>query len=1419
MTGIKYLKINLKKYSKVYFEFIFLLYNNPRKGERMMKKFTDFIVEHKNIILIIFVFLTGISLYGSTKVNINSDITKYLPKTSETRIGKDIMDSSFKEQKSSELNVMFKGLTSSEKEETLEKLEKITGVSKVLHDDSEEYNNGEYTLYTLKVNDYDYSKTAENVYNEVVKNYDYKAMSGSIYSEYKPVLKLWIVALAIGMAMVILTFLSKSYIEPWLYLISIGIAVFINKGTNIIFPSVSNITDSITAILQLALSMDYSIMLSNRYRQEREKTKDKNKAMKQALFDSFKAISSSSVTTVVGLLALVFMSFTIGKDLGFVLAKGVFLSLVSIFFCLPGLLLLFDKQIINSKKKSLEFNLTKLGKFSYKTRWAQLIIIIVAFISAYLLKGNLGILYTDSEQDEVGKHFKATNQIAIIYENQYEDIMAKYCKSLKNDKKANQVLCYSNTINEKLAYDELNAKFKDLGQDTELDDYLIKLIYYNYYNKNTNDSMSLDEFIKFIKSDIYTNPKLADAISSDVKENMTLLKEFASKENVSKVRDSSEIASILGIGESEVNDLLVLYNAKNINSKMTIAEFVNFMLGTVVNNPTYSSSIDSTTLASLKQLQPFTDKNNINRQMSQSEIASLFGLDEKTVNDLFLFARTSGNSTTTMTINEFATIALSLKDNPSLSSMFNEEMINKLTILKTLSDTNNINQKYDSTTISAMLSKMGLTGLDSNTISLLYFYNYYLGNVKNNSYNTQTKLSLNTFVNEVLMDSNISSLLPESINTYKPYIVKFSNKDFITTSLNKTDMYNELKNYGFSEQQVNMIYMSVYKSLNPNASNEEILADTTLKLTPYKVISLALNSMQPTDTMYASLKLLVSIMDLSYSETYNIVPTYTYQELAGYLANISSDITKETVGLGYGYYDYKTTQASKKMSIKELVNFIVNNQNDSLIASKLGNNKDMLLLAYNIVNNSEYKYNYKELSKVISQDENIVKSVYGVADYTNLATTMSPLEFANLILNNKDNSLLASKLNKATLTKLNLVKTVMMSSLGDSKHSAKELANLLGSDSDTISLVMALYSGSSNTKISLVDFTDFIISDVLTNSKYSSRFDEASKEKLVTVNGIMKNTLMGSKYNSLELYNILNKLTEGLDYNLIDLVYIYHGSENLYDSSWRLTVEEIVNYLNDVILKDEKYKSFLDKEMQDKIVSAKDTISTAKELLVSDKYSRAILNTKYGAEDKDTLKFVQRALDEVGNKKGIYVVGDSPMALEMSKSFNNELDFITILTILFIFVVVAFTFKDLLIPLILVLIIQCAVYVTMAILSMTGSSVYFISLLIVQAILMGATIDYAIVYTTYYKESRETMNVQKAIINAYNKSIHTILSSSSILIIVTLIVSSFADAIAAKICETISQGTFCSVILILLILPGVLATCDKLICRKNVYKD
>ena len=1354
-----------------------------------MRKVTDFIVKARYVFLTLFVILAIFSLYLGTKVNINEDIMKYLPETSEIKIGKDIMDEEFIEQDSSILNVMFKGLSDTEKEDTLKKLESINGVSSVLYENTDEYNRDKYTLYVLNVDDYDHSKTAENVYNEV-NEMKPEAMSGSIYSEWKPVLQIWIVVVAIAMAMIILTILSESYIEPWLYLISIGVAVFINKGTNIIFPSVSNITDSIVAILQLALSMDYSIMLSNRYRQEREKEKDKTKAMKNALYNSFKAISSSSITTVVGLLALVFMSFTIGRDLGLVLAKGVVLSLVSIFFCLPGLLVLCDKLIMNSKKKTINFNLKGLGKYSYKTRWVQLVFIIASFIAAYILKGNIGILYTGTQQDEVSKHFPSTNQIAIIYENKYDEIITKYCKSIEDDEKANQVLCYGNTINEKLAYNELNQKFKDLGQDTEIDDYLIKIIYYNYYNKNTKDSMTLSEFTKFIKSDVYSNEKVSESIDDNIKENMDLLENFATKDNVNQKRTASEIANILDMNESDANDLLIYYNSKHLDTKMSIKDFVNFMINEVRVDPNYGSSVDANTLASLKQLQPFINTNTINKQMTSNEIANTFGIDKSLVDQLFLFYRTTQDSKSTMTINEFANVALNMSNQDAYKDMFDESTIKSLNMLSTLSSEQIITNELDVSSMKTSLNNLGLS-LDDNTMSLLYIY--YTG------YNTNSKLTLNGFANVAL---NMAEQ-----DAYKSYFSEDTKKSLQTivtlnsyydTVLPNTNLYSM---FGIDAETGAKLNYAITGDLSGSYNMTPLQFVNTLLQTPE--INSELNSNQ------------ISQLSTALYVMSNITTTYSVDELTNALQE-----NKTIVSVVYGVYDYQNGNL-KNISVRNLINFLYENKSNPFLSDKLSTASTMLDLTYKIVNNTNTRYTYKEMAALIEQNESTVKNIYGVADYSGLTTTMNPLEFVNLILNNKDNELLKGKIDNSTISTLNLVKKVMESTLNNTKYNATDLAKLLGSDKDTLSLVLSLYNSryiKANSTISLIDFTNFIISDVIPNPTYSSKIDNESKDKLNTVNAIMNNTLNGTKYNSLDLYNVLNKLSDGLDYNLIDIVYTYYGSKNNYDDSWKLTVEEIVNYLNNDLLKDEKYSSFLDADMTKTIKDAKNTIDDAKKLLVSDKYSRAIINSKYGAEDKDTFKFIQNALDTVGENDGVYVVGESPMALEMSQSFNGELNYITILTMIFIFVVVAITFKDLLVPLILVLMIQCAVYVTMAVLSITGSSVYFIALLIVQAILMGATIDYAIVYTTYYKEMRETMGVRDSLVNAYNKSIHTILSSSSILIIVTLVVASFSEAIPAMICKTVSEGTFCSVILILFVLPGVLAAFDKLICRKEYYK-
>lgn len=1346
-----------------------------------MKKITDFIVKFRNIFLVLFVILSGFSLYLSTKVNINTDIMKYLPSTSETKQGYDIMEDSFPEEDTSTLNVMYKNLSKEKKSSRLKELESIKGVKSVDYDDSASFNKDNYTLYIVNVDDSASSKTSKKVYDTVKKEYKPFAMSGSIYEKHKTILKISIVIGAIVCAMIILVILSDSYVEPFLYLISIGIAVFINKGTNVMFSSVSEITESIVAILQLALSMDYSIMLSNRYKQECAKTKDKVEAMKKALYASFSAISSSSVTTVVGLLALIFMSFTIGKDLGIVLAKGVILSLVSIFFCLPGLLLLFDKPIQKTKKRPINFKLGWLGAYSYKTRFGQLIAIIILFVVAFIVKGNITTTYTGSEQDEVAKVFDANNQIAIVYKNEYEDLISNYCKTLENDEKIDQVLCYSNTINEPLYYDELNSKLSSLGEEKNIDESLIKIIYYNYYNKNNSNKMTLDEFINFIRSDIFTDEKFSKDITSDMKENINLLSNFTNKEKLNKKRSIKEISELLNISYEDANSIFIYYESKNVDTKMTINEFTNFLLNDVLNDKTYSKELDNNTVGKLRKLNNFTNKNIINKKMNSKELSNIFGIDEALIKKLFLFYNVTSDNNTRLTLNEFARTALAMSEDNTYKSEFDENSINSLKLLLTLSDKRAVETPVD---IETMKVYFNLLGLDSSLINNLYIL--YDGTT------TNTKLTLSEFANIALTlsenDEYKNYFNDSTIIELKELVALSTYKDTILPNSKLYEMFN--------------ISTPIQNVLNNYIENNT--------MSPYLFVNFLLN----TDSIKNNLseEQIVSLNKALFIMN-NKDTKYSNTEINSVLNN-----NQLVINMIYGIKD-----GSTNISLKDLFNFINNYKKDLSSFVTLNNEMNSKLsLAVTIMNNLDTTFDYNEVSSIINLDSSKVKKIYGVYTYNQGNTKLSPLELSNLIINNKDNELLKGKINRSSLEELSLVRTVMISTNNNTKYDSTRLSKLLNMKKDKMSLIFGLYDNkkiTSNNNISLYNYVDFIVNNVMNNKDYSDKFDESTKNKLTTILSVMNTSINGIKYTTNESFAVLSKLSNDLDKSLIELVYIYYGSSNNYDNNYKLTVEEVVNYLNDDILTDKRFSSFIDEDMKEKIVNAKDTINKSKNLLVSSDYSRLVLNTSYAPEDKETYKFINRLEKDLGDKEGIYIVGHSSMAVEMSKTFDAELNKITVLTMIFIFVVVAFTFKDLIIPFVLVLIIQTAVYVTMSCITISGGKVYFIALLIVQAILMGATIDYAIVYTSYYLEGRKKMNVKDSILNAYNKSIHTILSSSSILIIVTLVVANFASAIAAKICETISEGTLAAVILILFVLPGVLASCDKIICRKGYFKE
>lgn len=1279
-----------------------------------MRKFTDFIVNKRHIILVIFIILSIISLVLSKKVNINYDIAEYLPSTSETRIGMDIMEKEFKEIKSSSLNLMFEDLQKDRKMEIYNELTQMNGVSSVDYDETENYNKDNYTLYVINVDDTEDSKLASDVYKQIKENYNKNYTiytSGSISERNNPVLPTWIVVLAVVCALIILIIMCESYAEPFLFLTSILIAVVLNNGTNIIFGTVSNITSSISAILQMALSMDYSIMLMNRYAQEREKEEDKVKAMKNALHNAFTSISSSSVTTIVGLLALVFMSFTIGRDLGLVLAKGVLFSLISIFFVLPSLILMFDKLIAKTKKKSPNFKMDGLGKISYKLRHVALIIFVIAFIGCYLIKGNLGISYTDTTSNEINKVFKENNQIALIYNSKDEEKVAKYLEELEKEDKVDEVLGYGNTINQELTYDKLNQKLSDLGTETNVEDYLLKIIYYNYYNQEENNTISFNEFVNFIKQDVYKNENVSDKINKETKENIDRLSNFTNSESINKNRTGSEIASILEIDEEDVKDILIYYNSKNNNVKISLNDFIKFMNKDFLTNEKYAAKIDSDAKSSLNRLSKFTDINTIQKKMTNKEMALVFGIPETTMNDLYTYYICVNEIDTKMTIAEFSNFVLTdVLNNPNYGSSFDEETINNIKIMQAFSNKDMITKNMNSTELS------NLFGIDEDLVKQLLWLKY-----SNND--NGTTMTISEFIDNVTYIKTNTHYL-DSLD-----ISAFAGMD--QTILNNPTKYTATELSEILNIECKQMY-SIYALidfLNDNTANWE--------MTPNELVTLILNN-----------------------------------------ESIKNSLDEGTV-----------------VKLKLLSNIMTSTINKT-------------------------SYSYKELSKFIGIDEETAKNIYTLYTAKNVTTKLTPLEFVNFVLEHKNDEALSSSLDASTIKDLSLLQTTMNGVVNNKKYSSQELGNLLGINTSDLDLLYGLYNSkyiNPNQSISLKNFVDFILSDVILNPEYSGNFDNEIRAQLNTINGIMNASLNNTKYTRNEIFAILSNLADNIDKDQVDLLYVYYGSSKEYNNNWTLTVEQFVNYLNDDILQDSRFDDFIETDMRQNIIDAKEPINDAKDLLIGNGYSRVVINTKLEPETDETFDFIQKIKDELGGSlEEFYIIGDSPMAYEMSQTFQDELNFITVLTMIAIFVVVAITFKSAIIPLILVFTIQCAVYMIMGILSFTGEKVYFIALLIVQSILMGATIDYAILYTSYYIEHRKTMNVKDSIINSYNKAIHTILTSASILIIVTLVVGNFASAIAARICKTISQGTLCSAILILLLLPAVLASCDKIIIKKKV---
>ena len=655
-----------------------------------MRRLVNFIVNKRNVILSAMLILTAVCAFLMPKVSVNSDMTKYLPDDSSMKQGISLMEKEFPtEEENYTVRVMFKRLAIEKKAELKDALAAIENVDSVTYDmDSSDYNSGEYTLYILNTK-YGYD-TEEEVavekqvkerfsgYEVTVKNDDTSA----------PDIPLSVYFAAFGIILVVLLISCGSYFEPVLFLITIGIAVVLNLGTNFFLGEISDVSFGIAAVLQLALSMDYSIILMNRYRQELKKTDDRKEAMVNALRTAFGSITGSAVTTIVGLLVLVFMSFKIGADIGIVLAKGVAFSMLCVFTVLPALILLSHKPIEKTEKKKQTEKAHKkglsavLGGFSYRFRGVIAVLFIVLFIGTGYLQYGTKTVYTLTERDSIADIFPKDNTFVLLYENTDEDNIADIASALEKKGCVKSVVSYPTTIGKQCTVKEMSDMLSETDSEIQADEKLLNLVYYHYHANGKTEPMTLSAFIGFLSDTAATDPMLSSYIDEAAAEQLAVLKPLTEKSTLTAPMPPAALAQSLGMNAEQVTQLFMLrYGMEYTPDKtMSLYEFVSFLTENVLPKPQYASMFDDEAKAKLYQTKTITDAVVSGKEFTAEEMSEILGgisdkFNENTVELLYLYSASlkQGNAQSTMTPETLVKYIDKLASEPSFSSLLTAE--------------------------------------------------------------------------------------------------------------------------------------------------------------------------------------------------------------------------------------------------------------------------------------------------------------------------------------------------------------------------------------------------------------------------------------------------------------------------------------------------------------------------------------------------------------------------------------------------------------------------------------------------------------------------------------------------------------------------------------------------------------------------
>ena len=405
---------------------------NLNQNNGIMKVIAKFIVKYRFLIMVVFLAAALYCGMSISRVKVNEDITAFLPEDTETRQGLTIMEDEFITYGTAD--IMISNITYETAEKLAENIANMEHVTTVTLDDSPSHYINSSALLSVS-----FDGTSDNekiIYalsqiKDSLKDYDVYISSkiGENYSAQVAEEMGGVLLLAVSVIVFVLLFTSRSYFEVVIFGIVFIFAAVINMGTNYLLGTISSITNSIAVILQLALAIDYSIILIHRYQDEVTKQPTEKDALIEALSKGIIEISSSSLTTISGLLALTLMHFRLGYDLGVVLTKGIIFSILSVLLLMPGLILMFPKMLKKTAHRNHVPNIELWGRFLTNSKYCFVWVFVIIIPLSIYFSSKTNYAFADSTINEliysesratmhkITDTFDDSTQIALIVPN------------------------------------------------------------------------------------------------------------------------------------------------------------------------------------------------------------------------------------------------------------------------------------------------------------------------------------------------------------------------------------------------------------------------------------------------------------------------------------------------------------------------------------------------------------------------------------------------------------------------------------------------------------------------------------------------------------------------------------------------------------------------------------------------------------------------------------------------------------------------------------------------------------------------------------------------------------------------------------------------------------------------------------------